>query len=85
MDNKNKIKKDNEIKEKYEEIKELKEQIEKLEVKIDNLEQQVEGLKELNEELENGGMNLLIDTMKYECFVENHHKFTIDEFQKLME
>ena len=59
-----------------------------LECNIDNLECEIqvleEVIEELRDELESGGTNLLVNKMKYECFKENHHKFSVNDFQDLM-
>ena len=76
MNNKNNIKTDNQ---------ELEYQVEKLQYKVDNLECKIRELEDEIEELENTEKDSLIDEMKYECFEKNHHKFSLIDFQKLME
>ena len=51
-----------------------------LETSIVNLEEELDKLENVNLDLDT-----LVDEMKFECFVENHNKFSLKEFQQLMQ
>ncbi len=46
---------------------------------------EIRGLEEKIMEMETMGTGKLVDEMKMECFIENHHKFSLTDFQNLMQ
>lgn len=52
-----------------------------------DLGERINGLEGELDTLEKSNPNLdsLVDKMKFDCFMENHNKFNLEEFQQLMQ